>query len=74
MNCRPYVQLTTENKLDELYKHLKSILPKLKKINGIVGITLNGGMSRGYADYLSEIDITLYLESEIYKQKGAGYE
>lgn len=68
MTNRPYVQLTTENKVKELYKHLEDFLPSLKSIPGIIGITLNGGMSRGYADYLSEIDITLFLNSETYKE------
>ncbi len=43
------------------------MLPEFEALPGVVGLTLNGGLSRGYADHLSEIDITIYLTSEAFK-------
>jgi len=39
------------------------MLPRFKEFPGVVGITLNGGLSRGYADHLSEIDVTFYPQN-----------
>ena len=63
---RPIVQIEGENLADELRRHLAGQLPKFQAIPGVAGITLNGGLSRGYADALSEIDVTLYLDSATY--------
>ncbi len=63
---RPSVQLSTENRADELHAHLERTLPGLKALPGVAGITLNGGLSRGYADHLSEIDVTLYLDNSTF--------
>lgn len=38
----------------------------LKENTDILAISLNGGISRGYADHLSEIDLTIYLEEDKY--------
>jgi len=37
------------------------MLRRFVALPGLVSITLNGGMSRGYANHLSEIDLTFYL-------------
>lgn len=63
---RPYVSLESKNEITNFIHHLESILPRLTSFPGVIGITLNGGLSRGYADHLSEIDITFYLENETY--------
>ncbi len=68
MGNRPFVQIDSKNEIKSLYKHLEKTLPTLIKYEGVIGITLNGGMSRGYADYLSEIDLTLYLNAHTYKE------
>ncbi len=44
------------------------IVPTIKKHDGVVGITLNGGLARDYADHLSEIDITLFLSTAVYRK------
>jgi len=69
---RPYVQLNSKNIVSDLLIHLDKTIEKLKAIDGILGITLNGGLSRGYADHLSEIDIVIYLDKDHYDkwQKG----
>ena len=64
---RPYVQIESENKNAAFRRHLKKMLPEFKALPGVVGLTLNGGLSRGYADHLSEIDVTFYLTSEAFK-------
>ena len=63
---RPYVQISAENQIDTLRAHLQRMLPRFVAIDGVLGVTLNGGLSRGYADHLSEIDVTLFLASAAY--------
>jgi len=58
---RPLVRLTTENTAPMLRIHLASTLPDFTDLPGVEGVTLNGGLSRGYADDLSEIDVRVYL-------------
>jgi hypothetical protein len=58
---RPYVNLQSENIIEELLSALDKSLYKFTALDGIVGITLNGGLSRGYGDSLSEIDITVFV-------------
>ncbi len=63
---RPAVAIDGPNLAADLRRHLDAHLPAFRSIPGIAGITLNGGLSRGYADELSEIDVTLYLDSATY--------
>ncbi len=66
---RPYVTISINNKIDELMRHLEEkVMPKLMALPGMIGITLNGGLSRGFADHLSEIDISVYLNDESFTQ------
>jgi hypothetical protein len=69
---RPAVKITTPNLLATLRAHFDRILPRFAALPGVVGITLNGGMSRGYADQLSEVDVTLYLDPDTYRRWQAG--
>lgn len=64
---RPYVRLKSENKIDDFMRALQNNIKKFESLEGVCGITLNGGMSRGYADYLSEIDIVIYLDKRNYE-------
>lgn len=64
---RPYVNLKSENKIDDFIHALQKSIKRLETFEGVIGITLNGGMSRGYADYLSEIDIVIYLDKKNYE-------
>lgn len=63
---RPYVQVDAKNQSAALRRHLEQLLPHFTGFPGLEGITLNGGLSRGYADHLSEIDVTFYLTPEGY--------
>jgi predicted nucleotidyltransferase len=63
---RPYVQSKAKNEIKRLREHLETQLPHLKDLPGVVGLVLNGGMSRGYGDHLSDIDVVIYLSSEIF--------
>lgn len=65
---RPYVKINAKNQIKELSNHLEGIFPKLKSLSGVIGITLNGGLSRGFADHLSEIDLSIYLDSVSYQE------
>ena len=64
---RPYVNLNSNNIFDDLLGVLNVEIERLKLIDGVAGITLNGGLSRGYADHLSEIDIVIYLEKRYFE-------
>lgn len=64
---RPYVHLQTENKLNQLLAKLNESLHIFKSLDGIQGILLDGGLSRGYGDELSEIDVVIFLEKEMYQ-------
>jgi predicted nucleotidyltransferase len=63
---RPKVSLNTDNKIENFMSALQNQLKAFEVMEGVRGITLNGGMSRGYADHLSEIDIVIYLNEETY--------
>jgi hypothetical protein len=69
---RPTVTINHPNQLVQFRAHLDQHLPRFATLPGVVGITLNGGMSRGYADHLSEIDVTFYLTPEAYQHWQAG--
>lgn len=64
---RPTVQIQAHNQILAFRRHLEGMLLRFTSFEGVVGITLNGGMSRGYADQFSEIDITFYLEPEAFQ-------
>lgn len=61
---RPFVNIESENIIKELLSELHKNLDKVLSFSGIVGAILDGGLSRGYADHLSEIDIVIYLQQE----------
>ncbi len=61
MNNRPTVKIRKDNCLNEFMDALSKNMNKIKEFDDIAGIMLDGGMSRGYADYLSEIDIVVFL-------------
>jgi hypothetical protein len=65
---RPYVDLKSENIIAELLAALNKTLGKFTALNGVVGIILNGGLSRGYGDFLSEIDIVIFLDKEFHSE------
>ncbi|MEN8905623.1 MAG: hypothetical protein ABF289_06645 [Clostridiales bacterium] len=46
MKNRPYVTINTKNLIKDFEKVLEKDLTKFKNLNGLVGITLNGGLSR----------------------------
>jgi len=63
---RPYGKISSKGKYDEILDKAKKIANELAREGGVIGITLSGGLSRGYADELSEIDLNVYLENEVY--------
>lgn len=64
---RPYVCIEKDNRIDELMDSLIKNMNKIKEFDQIAGIMLDGGMSRGYADYLSEIDVVIFLHEDAFK-------
>ncbi len=67
MKKRPTVSITKNSCLDEFLNVLNKNMDKLKEFDQIAGIMLDGGMSRGYADYLSEIDVVIFLHDTAYR-------
>lgn len=65
---RPYVQAKGINRVQEFKEELQKHLPLFQQYEGIAGIMLDGGMSRGFADALSEIDVVLFLHKEQFIQ------
>lgn len=63
---RPYVNLTSRNRIQDFQSEISRRLDDFTALDGVCGITLNGGLSRGYGDELSEIDLVLYLEARSY--------
>lgn len=69
---RPYVKIEGPNLAPEYLNTAQAVLPEFTKMDGVIGITLNGGVSRGYADALSEIDLTVYFDSSAYEKLKMG--
>lgn len=66
--ARPYVKLQSENKCEELLGHVGRNLDRFLAFQGLIDILLSGGLSRGYADHLSEIDLTILLKREHFER------
>jgi len=64
---RPYGAISSKGRYEEMMENAKKIADDISKEDGVIGITLCGGLSRGYTDELSEIDLDVYLEDDIYK-------
>lgn len=69
---RPYVNLTSRNQIQQFRKEINRRLDDFTLFDGVCGITLNGGLSRGYGDELSEIDLVFYLDACSYAQWSNG--
>ena len=59
---RPTGTLPDINLLNEMNENIEEYVKSLSKNPDIIGITLTGGLSRGYGDTLSEIDLNIYLK------------
>lgn len=64
MEKRPFVNIDGENIIEELLNELNKNMDRFLAFKDIAGIMLDGGLSRGYADFLSEIDIVIFLPQE----------
>jgi len=69
---RPYVNLNSENTIQKMLDALAKSLKTFTALDGIVGIILNGGLSRGYGDYLSEIDLVIFLHEKQFEEYNKG--
>ncbi|WP_416841537.1 hypothetical protein [Haloferax sp. DFSO52] len=69
---RPRPAIDHPNDLQRLREHLESTRQQFESHPDVVGVTLNGGLSRGYGDELSEIDLTLYLTADGYETWTSG--
>jgi hypothetical protein len=71
---RPYGKLPEKRDLEEMLSSAHAYVDGLSGFSEVVGITLGGGLSRGYGDRLSEIDLNIYLDGEGFKtwRRGGG--
>ncbi|MEX2720475.1 MAG: MFS transporter, partial [Candidatus Wukongarchaeota archaeon] len=65
---RPYPRILRKNLWEEFFEKAELIAKDLSKLEGVVGITLTGGLSRDYADEYSEIDLIVYFEKNAFKE------
>ncbi len=65
---RPCGDITSLGNYEYMLNDAKNMANILSEEKGVIGITLCGGLSRGYADALSEIDLIIYLEDEVYNE------
>ena len=61
---RPHGTLPSESNYNELLNQAGTIASGLSTHPDVVGITLGGGLSRGYGDELSEIDLNVYVRED----------
>ena len=61
---RPYGKLPSDSLYSDMLENAHDYVKRLSKFPEVIGITLSGGLSRGYADGLSEIDLNVYLTPE----------
>lgn len=65
---RPCVQAKGINRIKELKEELQNHLPLFQQFEGLAGIMLDGGLSREFADSLSEIDVVIFLHQVEFDQ------
>lgn len=65
------MKIRKENRVDDLINHLEAHMHELIN-DDVIGVTLNGGLSRGYGDHLSEIDVTVYMNDKGFKTFNEG--
>ncbi len=61
---RPHGLLPDENQLVQMLDSVKAYVAMLRKHPEVEAISLGGGLSRGYGDSLSEIDLNIYVNTE----------
>lgn len=61
---RPVGKLPDTNQIKDMQQNIEEYVELLSGNPDIVGITLAGGLSRGYGDALSEIDLNIYIKEE----------
>ena len=64
---RPHGTLPVSSLQKEMLENALDYVNQLANFPEVIGITLVGGLSRGYADRLSEIDLNIYLTKESYR-------
>ena len=62
---RPHGKLPDKNLIEEMTESALNLTCELEKYGEVQGITLGGGLSRGYGDMLSEIDLNIYFDEEM---------
>ena len=69
---RPHGRLPDKSQLNEMLDSANEYVKLLSEYTEVIGITLGGGLSRGYGDRLSEIDLNIYLDEEGLTRWGLG--
>ena len=64
---RPTPAVTSPNQFEAYFHQAEKLSQKIADRPGVIGVILSGGVSRGYADHLSEIDLVIYLDDRAYE-------
>lgn len=59
---RPHGTLPEDSLVEAMKENAAEYADRLSKHPEVLGVTLGGGLSRGYGDELSEVDLNVYLE------------
>ena len=70
--ARPHGRVPKDNDYTEMYANAQEYAEKLSKHPEVIGVTLTGGLSRGYGDELSEIDLNIYMTPEACREWSIG--
>ena len=74
---RPKPRIKRPNQIQELLIKTNEIVSEvLQRVNEIIGVVLVGGLSRGYGDELSEIDLRFFLHKQDFEKwmsRGAAF-
>lgn len=62
---RPYGRVPVENSLNDMLEAVDFYVEQLSSNTDVEAISLGGGLSRGFGDSLSEIDLNVYVKPEI---------
>ncbi len=57
-----------KNRYNEFLSAAKKISSKIFKIDGIIGILATGGLSRGYCDDYSDLDLIIYADDKNFEE------
>ena len=62
------LNLKTKDRNKEYSEIAKKYSKKISEYDGVIGVTIGGGIGRGHSDEFSDIDIFIFLDSKTYRK------